>query len=213
MSVTVWFVILIPLAIFAWLVGQAMPTPRDRQLQRLRSRARELDIHVSLRQLRDPDPDPGSRVTSGGRTRDARLDLAAYARPLRLPDGVETRHAPTWRLCRMRHHAEDRYDEGLPPGWRLDRAELPLRAPVLAELSALVARTPAGTEALEASPREVTLCWRERGEAGALDALAAFLDDVAAFQTSLAEDAARREREAARAADRDDDPAAGSADA
>lgn len=194
MSATVWLVILVPLAIFAWLVGQAMPTPRDRQLERLRARARELDVHVSLRQLRDPDPDASSRVTSGGKERDAKLDLAAYTLPLRLPSGVEKRHAPSWRVCRMRHHPDEQYDDNLPPGWRLDRAELPLRSEVLGDLSALIARAPEGTAALEASPRDATLCWRERGEVAEVDAIAELLAGVVGFQLSLAEQEARRER-------------------
>ncbi|MEE4298975.1 MAG: hypothetical protein V2J24_06000 [Pseudomonadales bacterium] len=200
MSLTIWLVILVPLAIFAWLVAQAMPSPRDRQLGRLRARARTLDLQVSLRQLKDPDPDPASRVSGGGRVRDAKLDLAAYTAPLRLPAGVEKRHAPAWRVCRMRHHAQEQYDEGLPAGWRFDLAELPLREPVLAELAALLARAPEGTAALEASAREVTLCWRERGEADAVDEVAALLADVVAFQLARAAESAQRERAGAGAA-------------
>lgn len=194
MSLTVWLVILVPLAIFVWLVGQAMPTPREKQLERLRARARVLDLHVSLRQLPDPDPDAASRVSGGGRLRDAKLDLAAYTAPLRMPAGLEKRHAPSWRVCRMRNHEQEQYDAGLPPGWRLDRAELPLRDSVLAELSALLARAPEGTVALEASSRDATLSWRERGEAEAVDEVAGLLADTVAFQLTIAEETAQRER-------------------
>lgn len=207
MSLTVWLVVLVPLALFAWLVSQAMPTPRDKQLERLRTRARARDLHVTLRQFPDPDPDAEARVSSAGRVRDARLDLAAYTAPLRLPAGVEKRHAPSWRVCRMRNHPDEQYDAGLPTGWRFDRAELPLRDAVLAELSTLLARTPEGTAALEASARDVTLCWRERGEAEAVDAVADLLADVVAFQLAVADDAAKRERAGA-----ERDAGAGAAD-
>lgn len=204
MSATVILVILVPLVLFAWLVGQAMPTPRDRQLERLRTRARELDLHVTLRMAPDPDPEPEQRVSSAGVPRDPRLELAAYALPVRLPRDVPTPHALHWRVARMRQHVDEIYVEGLAPGWRLDRADLPLQADVLVALSALIDRCPRGTVTVEGSPRDVTLCWRERGEVEEVDHLRTLLGDLAAFQTGLARAAAGLEAEREALPDSDD---------
>ena len=203
MSVTVLLVILVPLALFGWLVSQAMPTPRERQLQRLRTHARERDVLVTLRQLKDPDPDPADRVSSGGKVREPRLEVAAYAMPLRLPSSVEARHAPTWRVQFLRNHADEAHDEGLLPGWRFEKAGLPLTGSAVAELSAFLADAPMGTAQIEGGSREIALCWRERGEAAEVDAVADLLTRMVEWQTTLAADAASAER-AARAPDGED---------
>ena len=200
MTVTVALVILIPLALFGWLVSQAMPTPRERQLQRLRNRAREHDIVVTLRQVKDPDPAPADRVSSGGKVREPRLEVAAYALPVRLPATVEGRHAPTWRVQYLRNQADTVVDDGLCQGWRFETPGLPLTGSPIAELSAFLASAPAGTVQVEGGKREVALCWRERGEAGEVDAMADLLARLVAWQTGLAEQAAAAER-AARATD------------
>ena len=196
MSLTVVLVVLVPLLLFGWLIGQAMPTPRDRQLERLRTRARTLQLHVTLRMLPDPDPEPGQRVSSGGVVREPKLEVAAYTLPLRLPRELDKRHAPSWSVARMRQHDEEVYAEGLSAGWRLQRAEVSLQPGILATLSELLARTPRGTVTLEASARDVTLCWRERGGDEEVDAIAALLEDVAAFQTARAREAAGQEARA-----------------
>lgn len=190
---TVWLVILVPLVLFAWLVGQAMPSPRDRQLVRLRQHARSLDLNVAVRALPDPDPDAGARVDSSGRARDAQLQVASYSRALRPPRGVEKRHLPVWRLVWMRHHAEDVMEQGLPPGWRFERAGLPLVASVLERLSALLDAVPKGTVSLEGSHTGVTLNWRERGSVDEVDAVAGVLDGIRDLGLELAREAARSE--------------------
>ena len=196
MSVTVALVILVPLALFGWLVSQAMPTPRERQLQRLRNRAREHDIVVTLRQVKDPDPAPADRVSSGGKVREPRLEVAAYALPVRLPAPVDGRHAPAWRVQYLRNQADKVVDEGLREGWRFETPGLPLTGSPVAELSAFLASAPVGTVQVEGGKREVALCWRERGEAEEVDAIADLLARLGAWQTGLAEQAASAERAA-----------------
>ncbi|HSG88832.1 MAG TPA: hypothetical protein VLA56_06445 [Pseudomonadales bacterium] len=191
MSLTVVLVILVPLVLFGWLVTQAMPTPRDRQLSRLRTRARALDISVTMVHVPDPDPDAESRVSSSGQALEPKLELAAYARGLRLPTGVEKRHVPTWRLLWMRHHADETLTAGLPPGWRFERTGLPLLDPVLGRLSELLARVPKGTVTVEATATGCTIAWRERGDDTDVEAVGAVLDDLVAFQLELARRAAR----------------------
>lgn len=193
MTATVWIIILVPLLLFGWLIGQAMPTPRERQLQRLRARARALDLAVSVRRIEDPDPEPAERVSSGGAARDPRLDVAAYGRGIRLPAGVEKRHVPGWQASWMRHHADREFTPGMAPGWYLQRADLPLLDPVVARLAALLQRAPRGTVSIEAGPGGCTLCWRERGDAAEVEQVAELLDDLRDFQLELALETSRRE--------------------
>ena len=200
MSVTLALVIFVPLILFGWLMSQAMPTPRERQLQRLRNRARDHDIVVTLRHVKDPDPDPADRVSSGGKVRDPRQEVAAYAFPMRLPPGVDGRHAPAWRVQYLRNHANAVHDAGLCPGWRFETAGLPLTGSAVAELSEFLADAPAGTVQIEGDKREVALCWRERGEAEEVDAVADLLAGLATWQAALAAQVASAER-AARSVD------------
>lgn len=193
MTTTTWIVILVPLLLFGWLIAQIMPTPRDRQLARLRSRARALDMGVGVSQLADPDPDASARVSSGGEARSPKLDVAVYSRYFRLPAGIERRHVPLWRVLWMRHHADEVMVAGLPAGWRFDRPGLPLVAPVLAQLSALLARAPTGTASVEGMASGCSLSWRERGSEQEVEAIRALLDDITALQLDLARAAARRE--------------------
>ncbi|MDZ7825594.1 MAG: hypothetical protein U5R48_05720 [Gammaproteobacteria bacterium] len=193
MSATVWIIILVPLVLFGWLIGQAMPTPRERQLQRLRARARALDLAVSVRRIEDPDPESADRVSSAGRARDPRLDVAAYGRGIRLPTGVEKRHVPGWQAVWMRHHADRVFTPGMAPGWRLERADLPLLDPVIERLSALLRRAPRGTLSIEAGAGGCTLCWRERGGDAEVEQVAELLDDLRDFQLELALERSRRE--------------------
>lgn len=193
MQPALWAAILIPLVLLLWLVAQVMPTPRDRQLNRLRAHARDLGLAVHVRRVPDPDPEPEARVSGGGAARDPRLEVAVYTRPLRLPAGVERRHVPAFRVLAMARHADEILVPGLPAGWRLARGELPLLEPVLAELGALLERTPRGTVSVEGTASGCSVAWRERGETGEVDALGAVLDDLCAFQLSLARKAAARE--------------------
>lgn len=194
MSLTVVVIIAIPLLLFAWLIGQAMPTPRDRQLARMRTRARELEINVTVGHVADPDPDAESRVSSDGTPREPKLELAMYTRGLRLPTPVEKRHVPVWRALWMRHHADEVLTPGLPPGWRFERPDLPLLDPVLARLSELLAAMPKGTATVEASATACTIGWRERGGDAEVARIGGLLDRLAAFQLDLARAAAERER-------------------
>lgn len=193
MSATVWVIILVPLVLFGWLIGQAMPTPRERQLQRLRGSARALDLAVSVRRIEDPDPEPVDRVSSAGQARDPRLDVAAYGRGIRLPTGVEKRHVPGWQAVWMRHHADRVFTPGMAPGWRLERADLPLLDSVIERLSALLRRAPRGTLSIEAGAGGCTLCWRERGGDAEVEQVAELLDDLREFQLELALERSRRE--------------------
>ena len=189
MSVSVWLVILVPLLLLGWLVSQAMPTPRDRQLQTLRGRARALDLTVTLRSLDDPDPAPAERVSSSGRPLEPKLSVAGYARALRPPSGLLPRAFPQWRVWWLRNRSGERHDEALPPGWRFDARDhdLPLVDAVTQRLGELLQQVPEGTHCVEATGREVTLYWRERGDASEVDAIGAFLDGLRAFQIDLAE--------------------------
>jgi hypothetical protein len=212
MSATVWIVIAVPLLLFAYLIGQAMPSPRDRQLSRLRTHARSLDLNVGVHAVADPDPDAGERVDGSGRVRDARLQVAGYTRALRLPAGVEKRHMPAFRLHWMRHHPDEVLEAGLPPGWRFERADLPLTPAVLERLSALLERTPRGTVSLEASATGVSLLWRERGTTEEVDAVGALLDDVRDLAQDLARDALAADRRRREVDDGHDAPAGPSGD-
>lgn len=193
MQPALWAAILIPLVLLLWLVAQVMPTPRDRQLNRLRAHARGLGLAVHVRRVPDPDPEPEARVSGGGGARDPRLEVAVYTRPLRLPAGIERRHVPAFRALAMPRHADEVLVPGLPAGWRLERSDLPLLDPVLAELGALLVRTPRGTVTVEGTASGCSVAWRERGETDEVDALAAVLDDLRGFQLALARKAVARE--------------------
>jgi hypothetical protein len=193
MQTGTWFAILVPLLVLGWLIAQVMPTPRDRQLQRLRARARELELTVTLRRLRDPDPEATARVSGAGRPRDAQLELAAYALPLRLPGDLGRHLAPRWSLVFMHQHPDELYLPGLPRGWRLEQADMPLREAVVEKLAELLTGMPAGTAALEGSATGAILSWRERGGPEEVDRIADVLAAACDFELAQTRLAAARE--------------------
>lgn len=196
MTATTWIIILVPLLLFGWLIAQVMPTPRDRQLARLRRKASALGLGVGVSRMADPDPDAEARVSSSGEPRSPKLDVAVYSIGFGLPPGVERRHVPVWRVLWMHNHPDEQMVEGLPPGWRFDRPGLPLVAPVLSRLSALLSQAPRGTLSIEGAGSGCSLGWRERGAEQEVEAIQSLLDGIKALQLDLARDAARRERDA-----------------
>ena len=63
---TGWVIAGVVLILFAWLLRQALPSPRDRQLERLRTAARAQGLQVSLRP--ETPTQTGDRLRPGGRS-------------------------------------------------------------------------------------------------------------------------------------------------
>lgn len=160
--------------LFLWLLRQAMPSPRDRQLERLRRAARARGLMVALRP--ESPAHTGDQVRPGGTQRQEKLHRPFYGLPLSPVAGAPR---PKWRAD---WRADDEVRMApLPPGWILRPGTLVLADSVLEALSALLAQAPPGVEGVVAEGAQLGAFWTERGEAAQVEALAVWLEALCAF--------------------------------
>lgn len=172
---TGWVIAAAVLLLFAWLLRQALPSPRDRQLERLRSAARAQGLQVAMRP--ETPTQTGDRLRPGGTERQEKLLRAFYSLPLA---GASRAPRPKWQA--------DYRPEGtpvpmapLPPGWLLRPGTLVLAGSVLEALGPLLAAAPPGVEGVRADGGQVGALWKERGEAAEVEALKHWLETLRVF--------------------------------
>lgn len=143
--------------LFLWLLRQAMPSPRDRQLERLRRAARARGLMVALRP--ESPAHTGDQVRPGGTQRQEKLHRPFYGLPLSPVAGAPR---PKWRAD---WRADDEVRMApLPPGWILRPGTLVLTDSVLEALSALLAQAPPGVQGVVAEGAQLGAFWTERGK-------------------------------------------------
>ena len=172
---TGWVIAGVVLVLFAWLLRQALPSPRDRQLERLRTAARAQGLQVSLRP--ETPTQTGDRLRPGGTERQEKLLRPFYSLPL---TGAPRAPRPKWQAD-YRPEGAPVPMEPLPAGWLLRPGTLVLAGAVLEELGPVLAAAPPGIEGIRADGGQVGALWRERGEAAEVEALKRWLETLRSF--------------------------------
>ena len=74
---TGWVIAAVMLVFFGWLLRQALPSPRDRQLERLRTAARAAGLQVTMRP--ETPAETGDRLRPRGTERQEKLLRPFYS--------------------------------------------------------------------------------------------------------------------------------------
>lgn len=172
---TGWVIAAVMLVFFGWLLRQALPSPRDRQLERLRTAARAAGLQVTMRP--ETPAQTGDRLRPGGTERQEKLLRPFYSLPL---TGVPRAPRPKWQAD-YRPEGASAPMAPLPSGWLLRPGTLVLAGSVLEDLGSLLAEAPPGIEGVRADGGQVGVLWRERGEAVEVEALKSWLEMLRSF--------------------------------
>ncbi len=152
----------ISIAVMLSLLGSIMwirPSPREKLISEIRLHARKLGFTVQLAQV---------ETTRGkGEMEPQKLRLPAYRFPRKELTKTEKGKWICWQVFRTENVA----NRGLPSGWSWKTGEFEVTQEMCEMISQLIEKLPAGVKALESSPIQFTVYWREEGGVEQLDAI------------------------------------------
>jgi len=143
-----------------------MPSQRQKFQAKLRLKARELGFQVQLLRLTAPRAE--------GEMEGETSTITAYRMLRTNLTREQADQIRPWQIHRVRAVACD----GLPDGWSWAQGEGELSSDALTLIASLVENLPGDVVAVESSPIQVSVFWREEGEIEVLDLLKQQLERV-----------------------------------
>ncbi|TVQ72048.1 MAG: hypothetical protein EA373_03480 [Oceanospirillales bacterium] len=144
------------------LIGSIMwvkPSPREKLISEIRLHARKLGFTVKMAEI---------EATRGkGEMEPQKLRLPAYHLPRKYLTKSEKGQWICWQVFRTENAA----NRGLPEGWSWKKGEFEVTKEMCDMICQLIEKLPKGVKALESTPIQFTVYWREEGGVDVLDAI------------------------------------------